>query len=294
MNDKIGPYHVVDLPPERRGVLDFIDLSSWRHRMYGLLEVDVTVPRQFIAARKARTGERLSFTGYLTFCLARAVDEDKSVQAYLKGRKQIVLFDDVDVGMMIERQFGETRAPIGYVIRRANHKTFMEIHREIRAVQTAPEPPTKGAPAWLPLLQHLPGPLVKLVNALYRRAIRRDPAGAWVAMAGTVGVSAIGMFGNSDRSGSSWGLAAPAGHTLCLYVGGIARKPTCVQDRIEPREILSLTVAFDHDAVDGAPAARFVGRLVELIERGYGLDEERPPSPLNIETEAVPPARVLA
>jgi len=40
---------------------------------------------------------------------------------------------------------------------------------------------------------------------------------------------------------------------------------------IAPREILSLTVGFDHGVVDGAPAARFVRRLVQLIESGYGL-----------------------
>ena len=51
--------------------------------MYGLLEVDVTAARRPIEAYRARTGERLSFTGYLTFCVARAVDDDKTVQAYL-------------------------------------------------------------------------------------------------------------------------------------------------------------------------------------------------------------------
>ncbi len=39
------------------------------------------------------------------------------------------------------------------------------------------------------------------------------------------------------------------------------------------REILNLTVLFDHDVVDGAPATRFTHRLVELIESGFGLDE---------------------
>jgi pyruvate/2-oxoglutarate dehydrogenase complex dihydrolipoamide acyltransferase (E2) component len=34
-----------------------------------------------------------------------------------------------------------------------------------------------------------------------------------------------------------------------------------------------LTLVFDHDVIDGAPAARFVHRLAELIESGYGLDE---------------------
>jgi pyruvate/2-oxoglutarate dehydrogenase complex dihydrolipoamide acyltransferase (E2) component len=39
------------------------------------------------------------------------------------------------------------------------------------------------------------------------------------------------------------------------------------------RQILHLTLVFDHDVIDGAPAARFTKRLVELIESGYGLDE---------------------
>jgi pyruvate/2-oxoglutarate dehydrogenase complex dihydrolipoamide acyltransferase (E2) component len=62
---------------------------------------------------------------------------------------------------------------------------------------------------------------------------------------------------------------------LLLIVGGIARKPAVIEERVEPRDMLDLTVAFDHDVVDGAPAARFVKRLVELIESGYGLEEAR-------------------
>jgi pyruvate/2-oxoglutarate dehydrogenase complex dihydrolipoamide acyltransferase (E2) component len=31
-------------------------------------------------------------------------------------------------------------------------------------------------------------------------------------------------------------------------------------------------VLFDHDVIDGAPATRFVRRLVELIESGHGLE----------------------
>jgi pyruvate/2-oxoglutarate dehydrogenase complex dihydrolipoamide acyltransferase (E2) component len=62
---------------------------------------------------------------------------------------------------------------------------------------------------------------------------------------------------------------------VLLIVGGIARKPAVIEERVEPRDILDLTVAFDHDVVDGAPAARFVKRLVELIESGYGLEEAR-------------------
>ncbi len=34
-----------------------------------------------------------------------------------------------------------------------------------------------------------------------------------------------------------------------------------------------MTLSFDHDIVDGAPAARFARRLKELIESGYGLGD---------------------
>jgi 2-oxoacid dehydrogenases acyltransferase (catalytic domain) len=85
-----------------------------------------------------------------------------------------------------------------------------------------------------------------------------------VSAAGTVGVTALGMAGR----GGGWGLA-PAGQSLLLVVGGITRKPAVTGERIEPRDILSLTVAFDHDVVDGAPAARFVHRLTDLIESGH-------------------------
>jgi pyruvate/2-oxoglutarate dehydrogenase complex dihydrolipoamide acyltransferase (E2) component len=88
-------------------------------------------------------------------------------------------------------------------------------------------------------------------------------------MAGTVGITAVGMFGKGN---SGWGFEVTR-HSLDLVVGSIAWKPTVVDGRIEPREILNLTVVFDHDVVDGAPATRFVRRLVELIESGYGLVE---------------------
>ena len=268
MNNNIGPYHIVDLPPGRRVWVNALELSWPAHMMYGLLEVDVTVPRQLIAEHKARTGETLSFAGFLTFCLARAVDEDKSIQAFRKGNRQLVLFDDVNVGLMVERQVGDKRALMGHVVRSANRKTYREIHDEIRKVQSEPLPPGRGMASWFRSAMLLPWPFSRLVIALLRLNSRRDPTIA-VSMGGTVALTSVGMFGGSH---SGWGLS-PTLHPLGLVVGGIAWKPAVVDGRIEPREILNLTVTFDHDIVDGAPATRFVRRLVELIESGHGLCE---------------------
>ena len=83
---------------------------------------------------------------------------------------------------------------------------------------------------------------------------------------GTVGVTAVGMFGQ----GGGWGIPFLM-HSLEITLGGIARKPGVVQDCITIRDYLNITVSFDHDVIDGAPAARFASTFKELIESGYGL-----------------------
>lgn len=267
MNEKTRSYQVVDLAPGRRIWLNTLDLSWTRHAIYGLLEVDVTPVRRYIAEHKERTGETLSFTGYLTYCLARAVDEDKTVQAYLKGRKQLVIFDDVDVAMMIEGKIGEKKALMGHIIRGANRKSYWEIHDEIRQVQAQPAPANRGMPNWFRSVMLLPWPLSGLAKAVIGTLLRYNPD-LLVSFAGTVAITSVGMFGGGH---SGWGLT-PTGSTLGLVVGGTAWKPAIVDDRVERREILSLTVVFDHDIIDGAPATRFTRRLIELIECGEGLE----------------------
>jgi hypothetical protein len=47
-------------------------------------------------------------------------------------------------------------------------------------------------------------------------------------------------------------------------------------------EYLNLTVSFDHNMMDAAPAARFTERFKDLIESGYGLalDEQTIAQPI--------------
>ena len=190
------------------------------------------------------------------------------MQAYLKGRNQLVLFDDVNVGLMVEHADGNKRTLMGHVIEGAQQKTYREIHEEIRSVQSAPVPPGKGMPRWFRSAMLLPWPLSRLVKTLMSWTTRRDPT-IRASLGGTVAVTAVGMFGKGH---SGWGITTTP-HSLGLVVGSMAWKPAVVEGRIEPREILNLTVILDHDVIDGSPATRFVRRLVELIESGYGLGE---------------------
>jgi pyruvate dehydrogenase E2 component (dihydrolipoamide acetyltransferase) len=52
-----------------------------------------------------------------------------------------------------------------------------------------------------------------------------------------------------------------------LGVGRIVREPAVFQDAVVPRDMLTLSLTFDHRVVDGAPAARFLDTLRQSVEQ---------------------------
>ncbi len=264
MSQHDADYQVVPYAKMRR--LEALAYRSVQHKpmMHGLIEVDVTRARTFLRAYKARTGEALSFTAFLITCLAKAVEEHKAVQAYRQGSKRLILFEDVDIYTPIECDVAGQPQLMPYIVRSANRKTFRAIHQEIRAAQGQ-----EKSKAWegLPVLR---GPWLLLSRVLRLMIWRaeRSPH-VWKQYRGTVGITAVGMFGK----GAGWGLPLPS-HSLWVTVGGIGEKPGVVDGQIAIREYLSLTLSFDHEVIDGAPAARFTQRFNELIESGYGLEDE--------------------
>jgi pyruvate/2-oxoglutarate dehydrogenase complex dihydrolipoamide acyltransferase (E2) component len=230
--------------------------------IHGLVEVDVTGPREALRAHKAKSGESLSFTAFLTTCLAKAVDEHKAVQAVRKGSKRLVIFDEVDVWTPIEHDAAGQKLLLPHIVRTANRKSFRAIHDEIRAAQVADVEHAVKGPRFLPAA--LFGPSIWLFWRLGRAMPR-----LLKQRVGTVGITAVGMFGK----GAGWGIPPPIPTPLMITVGGIGKKPEIVDGQVAPREYLSLTISVDHDIVDGAPAARFTQRLKELIESGYGLGD---------------------
>jgi len=59
--------------------------------------------------------------------------------------------------------------------------------------------------------------------------------------------------------------------TAILGVGRIAEKAVVVDGTIQARTMCTLSLSFDHRVVDGAPAAAFLARLAELLERPHAL-----------------------
>jgi pyruvate dehydrogenase E2 component (dihydrolipoamide acetyltransferase) len=56
-----------------------------------------------------------------------------------------------------------------------------------------------------------------------------------------------------------------------LGVGRIQAKPVVREGQVVVRQMLTLSLVFDHRLVDGAPAARFLQRIKQLVENPYLL-----------------------
>ena len=59
--------------------------------------------------------------------------------------------------------------------------------------------------------------------------------------------------------------------TAILGVGRIKARPAVVGDQIVARQTAWLSLTFDHRLVDGGPAARFLQRVVQLVEKPHLL-----------------------
>ena len=252
-------YSILAYPSERRFVVDVLSLGRGKYMMHGLYEADVTRARQILR------GTELSFTAFIVACVARAVARNKLVHGYLDWRGRLFVFDDIDVAVIVESATGDTTFPLAHVLRAANRRTVEELSDEIRAVQRSPKASPSGRRLWRfrGVYRWIPAFLRRLVC----RALLFDPR--WLKpTTGTVCVTSVGMFGG----GGGFGIAVPTAYNFTVVVGGIAERPAFVDGEVVAREVVHLTLSFNHAIVDGAPAARASRDLRELIESASLLD----------------------
>ena len=257
MKEKQG-YRVVPFTMNRRMVAASAAVGRERNNIHAIIEVDITEPRRLMQEHRQCTGERLSMTAFVITCLARAIAENPNLNSFRKGSK-LILLDDVTISCLVEREIAGEKVPEPFGIRAAQAKTYRQIHDEIRAAQQHGEDRLGGlsGTTWF---RFIPGFLLRTFIRVASRNIHM------MNRFGAVGVTAVGMFGNE----AFWCIPL-SGATVTVTVGGIVERPIASNGRIEAREHLCLTVTFNHDIVDGAPAARFLKRFSELLRCGEPL-----------------------
>ena len=248
-------YVKIPYPPQRKATVDLLTVASGKHMIHGLVEVDITRLRKKIRLLRTSGAPVPSLTGSVVHCCAQVVAQEPQYHAYRNLFNQLVLFRDVDVSVPIERHVEHTSEVVPSIIRMANKKTVVEIDREIEQLKRLPVGNRHTVVAmrlyrWLPrLLGRMCFRLVGRMPTIVRRSF------------GTVMVTSVGMFG----TGAGWAMPICT-HTVNIAIGSLVKR--------SDHEYLCITVSFDHDIIDGAPAARFIHRFKRLLERAEFLPGE--------------------
>ena len=258
-NNNQGPgYTIEPFDRFRELVIDVMLPVHKKHNIHILFEADVTDVREHLRKQKAETGESISLTAFLIKCTADAAMTDKRLSARRISARRLVVCDDMHVNCMVESEVGGQSQPLSLIVRQANRKDVVEISGELAGFTEEQRQEQIGR-------YRLFAKLPRFIRSRFIHHLTHNPKRI-VNDGFNVLLTSVGMFG------------AGGGHvipytdaSLCIGVGGITRKPGLVEERVEPREFLSITVTYDHDITDGAPAARFAQALKELIECGHGL-----------------------
>jgi pyruvate/2-oxoglutarate dehydrogenase complex dihydrolipoamide acyltransferase (E2) component len=245
-------YAAKPLSFNRKAVIASATVTSRKNSIHCLTDVDISVPRQYIKEYQKNHGEKLSLTAYITKCLAESIREFPQFNSFIKGNKLIVL-DGLTISVLVERELHGEKTPEPVGIRTAQDKSYREIHNEIREAQSRKDS-YLGSYSGMSLIRYIPGFLMRMFVRIAERNIKMADK------YGKVCVTAVGMY-NMD---AIWFI--PHGSaTILVTIGGIDRKVVETGDGFQLREHLCLTVSFDHNIVDGPPAARFIKHFSDTI-----------------------------
>jgi pyruvate/2-oxoglutarate dehydrogenase complex dihydrolipoamide acyltransferase (E2) component len=258
-------YLFKNIPRSRIATFDIYAVGQSKHHISILLECDVTVAREKLKQRKA-AGESISFTAWLLKAISQTLTQHVEAAAFLYKKSKLIIFNDVNISTIVEKEVNGQKVPIPLVIAKTNEKSILEIATEIAEAKkqtlSATDVVINEKPSTLEgLYYRLPGFLRRSVW----RWMLRNPKFAYQRM-GNVVVTSVGMMGQIK----GWFIHKSI-HPLSFGVGSVLKKPVVVDDEIKIREMLHLTVLIDHDVMDGAPMARFVKALAQNIETGAGL-----------------------
>ncbi len=259
-------YRLQHIPSTRIATFDVFAVGLTRHHVSGLLEFDVTRSRERLRALR-RGGVNVSFTAWLIKVISKTVEHHPEAAAYLYSKRKLILFDEIHVSILVEKEIGEQKVPIPLLIEAANRKSVAEITRLIDAArsQTLSNKDIvlhKKSHHLERLYSKLPG----FLRRTFWRFLLSHPKMAFPLM-GNVVITSPGMLGRLN----GWFIHKSV-HPLSFGIGSVVPKPRVVGNQILIREILNATILFDHDVIDGAPMMRMLNDLTRSIENGDQLD----------------------
>ncbi|MBU3928451.1 MAG: 2-oxo acid dehydrogenase subunit E2 [Bacteroidetes bacterium] len=261
----MAEYKIQKFPKSRIGTLDIGDMGRRKHSVVAMIEMDVTESRAKIKSYKKEVSQ-ISFTAWLIKAISLTIKQHSSVAAYLKGKRRIVIFNDINISMVFEKSLDGHKIPIPLIIEKANERSIESITAQISEARaqefTRNQVVLQSKPTMMEQIYYfLPG----CMRRCMWKYLLSKPKMSFGKM-GNVAVTSVGMMGQVN----GWFIPISV-HPICFGIGSVIKKPQVVNDKIVIREMLNMTILIDHDVIDGAPMARFISDLSKNIHAGIGI-----------------------
>jgi len=234
------------------------DLVENGHNFFALLEFDITELRSKLR-RQRRKGAGGSLFAFMLKAIGKCLKEYPSFNAVIDYR-HTSSFREVDINIPIEVESDGEILNKQYIIRNINSKSLTQVSVEIDESKKNINN-ERGHVFSKPLLKFLTIIPRGSVSFLYRIILKNHKK--LQELSGTVFVTSVSMFSNSP------GFVIPysGGPKACSFaIGSAVKKPVVRGSEIVIREMINVTAVFNHDLIDGAPAARFINTLRNYIE----------------------------
>ncbi len=254
-------YSTQKIPKSRIATFDVFSVGLSKHHVAAMLEFDVTNARKKIKELR-RDGAKVSFNAWILKIIASNIAKHPEAAAYLKGKRKLVKFNNINISFLIEKVIEGKRVPLPLVIENCDTKSLTEITRNIedsvaKFSKTSDIVINRKSSISERLYYYLPG----FIRRWVWRIMLRSPKFVFAKM-GNVSVTSVGMMGQIN----GW-FMHKAVHPISFGIGSVLKKPVVVNDEIKVREILNATILLDHDVIDGAPMVRFIKDLTKTIEK---------------------------
>jgi pyruvate/2-oxoglutarate dehydrogenase complex dihydrolipoamide acyltransferase (E2) component len=263
----IKNYRFQKIARSRIATFDIFDVGMGKHHISAMLEFDVTESRAKLRDLRKK-GTTVSFNAWIIKVIGMVLQEHPEAAAYFYNKKKLIIFNDINVSMIVEKKIGNSKVPMPLVIEKVNTKSALEITQEIENAKTQDLNSKdivlkKQSSLYQRLYYYLPG----FIRRLFWRLLLRSPITAFNMM-GNVAVTSVGMTGKIN----GWFIHRSV-HPVSFGVGSVIKKPVVIDNEIKIRDILNMTILVDHDVIDGAPMVRLLNDLTNYIETGKETDK---------------------
>ncbi|MBD3629291.1 2-oxo acid dehydrogenase subunit E2 [Cyclobacterium sp.] len=253
-------------PDYRIASIDICEIGKQKHYVTALIELDVTESKQKIENYHNSRGTKISINAWLISVIACTINKHQTASAFLLGKNKLMIFEKINVSIIVEKDIKGIKVPIPLIIEGANEVSLEGISAQLmEAKNTAFSENDIVLHQKAKQLEKLYFILPGFLRRYFWKFLLKNPPLAYKKM-GNVAFTSIGMMGKVN----GWFIPISI-HPICLGIGSIMKKPSVIDDKIAIREILHVSVLMDHDVIDGAPMARFISHLKDNIENGLNL-----------------------